>query len=93
MRALRRAAKLRDASGWAGLGYAHLYGAGVAQSDEMAAKSLCMAAQHGHLDAIFNLGVLWLQATPSPDLPRPRPSSLDLHVAMFIVPARDSVAL
>ena len=25
---------------------------------EMAAKSLCMAAQHGHLDAIFNLGVL-----------------------------------
>ena len=31
VRALRRAAKLQDPSGWAGLAYAHLYGAGVKQ--------------------------------------------------------------
>ena len=61
VRALRRAAKLQDPSGWAGLAYAHLYGAGVKQSDEMAAKAMCMAAQNGHLDSIFNIGVLWLQ--------------------------------
>merc|ERR1740124_1565241 len=57
VRALRRAAKLQDPSGWAGLAYAHLYGAGVAQSDEMAARAMCMAAQNGHLDSIFNIGV------------------------------------
>jgi TPR repeat protein len=61
VRALRRAAKLQDPSGWAGLAYAHLYGAGVKQSDEMAARAMCMAAQSGHLDSIFNIGVLWLQ--------------------------------
>ena len=31
------------------------------QSDEMAVRAMCMAAQSGHLDSIFNLGVLWLQ--------------------------------
>merc|ERR1719483_1658810 len=61
VRALRRAAKLQDPSGWAGLAYAHLYGAGVKQSDEIAARAMCMAAQNGHLDSIFNIGVLWLQ--------------------------------
>jgi len=93
VRALRRAAKLQDPSGWAGLAYAHLYGAGVKQSDEMAVRAMCTspnpdpnpdpnpnpnpnpnpapspeqvramckAAQSGHLDSIFNLGVLWLQ--------------------------------
>ena len=87
VRALRRAAKLQDPSGWAGLAYAHLYGAGVKQvrvrvrvrvrvsrvspnpkpkpnpkqSDEMAVRAMCKAAQSGHLDSIFNLGVLWLQ--------------------------------
>ena len=41
VRALRRAAKLQDPSGWAGLAYAHLYGAGVKQSDEMAVRAMC----------------------------------------------------
>jgi len=58
---LRRGAKLNDPSGWAGLGYAYLHGAGLPQSDERAAKSLWMAARSGHLDSIFNLGVLHMQ--------------------------------
>ena len=58
---LRRAAKRSDPSGWAGLGYAYLYGVGVAQSDELAAKALWVAASRGHLDAIYNLGVLMLR--------------------------------
>mmetsp|Transcript_74896 Transcript_74896/g.118397 ORF Transcript_74896/g.118397 Transcript_74896/m.118397 type:complete len:651 (-) Transcript_74896:107-2059(-) len=58
---LRRAAKLNDASGWAGLAYAYLYGAGVPQNDKLAAKCMWKAAKKGHLDAIYNLGVLALQ--------------------------------
>lgn len=61
LRSLRRATKLKDASAWAGLGYAHLYGAGVPQSDERAAKCLWLAAKQGHLDSIYNLGVMTLQ--------------------------------
>jgi len=61
LRSLRRATKQRDASAWAGLGYAHLYGAGVPQSDERAAKCLWLAAKLGHLDSIYNLGVLTLE--------------------------------
>mmetsp|Transcript_68738 Transcript_68738/g.136185 ORF Transcript_68738/g.136185 Transcript_68738/m.136185 type:complete len:652 (-) Transcript_68738:406-2361(-) len=60
LRSLRRGTKMRDASAWAGLGYAHLYGAGVPQSDERAAKCLWLAARQGHLDSIYNLGVLTL---------------------------------
>ena len=36
--AFRRAAKLNDPSGWAGIGMAYLYGAGLPQSDELGAK-------------------------------------------------------
>ena len=60
VRSLRRATKLRDVSAWAGIGYSYLYGAGVPQSDELAAKSIWLAARQGHLDSIFNLGVLSL---------------------------------
>jgi len=58
VKSLRRATKLRDISAWAGVGYAYLYGAGVQQSDELAAKAIWLAARQGHLDSIFNLGVL-----------------------------------
>jgi len=61
LRSLRRGTKQRDASAWAGLAYAHLYGAGVPQSDERAAKCLWLAARLGHLDSIYNLGVLTLE--------------------------------
>jgi len=61
VRSLRRATKQREASAWAGLGYAHLYGAGLPQSDERAAQSIWLAARMGHLDSIYNLGVLTLQ--------------------------------
>ena len=61
VRSLRRAAKLGDPSGWAGLGYAHLYGAGLPQSDAMAARAVVAAARVGHLDSIYNMGVLALQ--------------------------------
>ena len=61
LRSLRRGTKLRDASAWAGLAYAHLYGAGVPQSDERAAKCMWLAARQGHLDSIYNLGVLTLR--------------------------------
>jgi len=57
---LRRATKLNDVSAWAGVGYTYLYGAGVPQSDELAAKAIWKAAGHGHLDSIYNLGVLSL---------------------------------
>ena len=60
IRSLRRATKVNEASAWAGLGYAHLYGAGLPQSDERAAQSLWTAARMGHLDSIYNLGVLTL---------------------------------
>ena len=60
IRSLRRATKHREASAWAGLGYAHLYGAGLPQSDERAAKSMSYAARMGHLDSIYNLGVMTL---------------------------------
>jgi len=66
LRSLRRGTKHRDASAWAGLGYAHLYGAGVPQSDERAAKCLALAAKLGHLDSIYNLGVLTLQGRGVP---------------------------
>ena len=58
---LRRAAKRSDPSGWAGLGYAYYYGLGVRQDYALAAKALSAAARLGHLDAIFNLGVLALR--------------------------------
>lgn len=59
-RSFRRATKLRDLSGWAGIGYAYYYGAGVPQSDDLAAKAIALAAKQGHLDSIYNLGVLHL---------------------------------
>ena len=40
------------------MGYTYLYGAGVPQSDELAAKAIWLAARQGHLDSIYNLGVL-----------------------------------
>ena len=58
VKSLRRATKLRDISAWAGVGYTYLYGAGVPQSDELAAKAIWLAARQGHLDSIYNLGVL-----------------------------------
>ncbi len=61
LRSLRRGTKHSDASAWAGLAYAHLYGAGVPQSDERAARCLWLAARLGHLDSIYNLGVLTLE--------------------------------
>ena len=61
IRSLRRATKQQEPSAWAGLAYAHLYGAGVPRSDERAAQSMWYAARMGHLDSIFNLGVLTLQ--------------------------------
>lgn len=61
IRSLRRATKSNEASAWAGLGYAHLYGAGLPQSDEKAAQSMWTAARLGHLDSIYNLGVLTLK--------------------------------
>ena len=63
LRSLRRATKQREGSptAWAGLGYAHLYGAGVPQSDERAAKAIFTAAKMGHLDSIYNMGVLTLR--------------------------------
>jgi TPR repeat protein len=60
LKSLRRATKQNDPSGWAGLGFAFLYGAGVPQSDERAAQCLALAARMGHLDSIYNLGVLTL---------------------------------
>jgi SEL1 protein len=68
IRSLRRATRHREGapSGWAGLGYAHLYGAGVPQSDERAAKCLWTAARSGHLDSIYNMGVLTLQGRGVP---------------------------
>jgi len=42
------------------MGYAHLYGAGVPRSDERAAKCIWLAARMGHLDSIYNMGVLTL---------------------------------
>ena len=60
IRSLRRATKFREASGYAGLAFASLYGAGLPQSDERAAKSFALAAKMGHLDSIYNLGVLTL---------------------------------
>jgi SEL1 protein len=60
LRSLRRGTKHRDASAWAGLAYAHLYGLGVPQSDERAAKCMWLAARLGHLDSIYNLGALTL---------------------------------
>ena len=62
---LRRAARLNDPSGWAGLAYAYLHGAGVPQSDELAARSMWLAARDGHLDSMYNLGVLSLQGRGS----------------------------
>ena len=63
LKSLRRATQQREGAptGWAGLGYAHLYGAGVPQSDELAARSIWMAAKSGHLDSIYNMGVLTLR--------------------------------
>ena len=68
LRSLRRATKRKEAApaGWAGLGYAHLYGAGVPQSDEKAAKAIWLAARMGHLDSIYNMGVLTLQGRGVP---------------------------
>ena len=66
MRSLRRGTKHREASAWAGLGYAALYGAGLPQSDERAAKSLWLAAKMGHLDSIYNMGVLTLKGKGVP---------------------------
>ena len=63
---LRRAARLNDPSGWAGLAYAYLHGAGVPQSDELAARSMWLAARDGHLDSMYNLGVLSLQGRGVP---------------------------
>ena len=62
VRSLRRATKQPEgsASAWAGLGYAHLYGAGVPRSDEKGAKAIWNAARLGHLDSIYNMGVLTL---------------------------------
>ena len=60
LRSLRRATQLRDVSAWAGVGYAYLYGAGVPQDDGLAAKSIWLAAKQGHLDSIYNMGVLAL---------------------------------
>ncbi len=66
IKSLRRATKLNDPSGWAGLGYAFLYGAGVPRSDERAAKAIWLAAKSGHLDSIYNLGVLTLEGRGLP---------------------------
>ena len=55
---LRRAAKRNDPSGWAGIGYAYYYGLGLPQNHMLAAKAIAAAARLGHLDAIYNLGVL-----------------------------------
>lgn len=66
LRSLRRATRKRDASAWAGMGYAHLYGAGVPRSDERAAKCIWLAARMGHLDSIYNMGVLTLRGVGVP---------------------------
>ena len=62
LRSLRRATRQPEgsASAWAGLAYAHLYGAGVPQNDERAAKCMWTAAKMGHLDSIYNMGVITL---------------------------------
>ena len=68
IRSLRRGTKQKEASAWAGLAFAHLYGAGLPQSDERAVQSMWLAARMGHLDSIYNLGVLTLKGrgvTPS----------------------------
>mmetsp|Transcript_105823 Transcript_105823/g.194073 ORF Transcript_105823/g.194073 Transcript_105823/m.194073 type:complete len:729 (+) Transcript_105823:60-2246(+) len=80
VKSFRRAAKRNDLSGWAGLGYAFLYGAGLPQSDKLAAKSIWKAACIGHLDSIHNLGVLALQG-------RGIPQSLQLALRYFVVAA------
>lgn len=80
VKSLRRSAKRNDLSGWAGLGYAFLYGAGLPQSDKLAAKCMWKAAGIGHLDSIHNLGVLTLQG-------RGIPQSLQLALRYFVVAA------
>lgn len=63
---LRRAAKRNDPSGWAGLGYAYYYGVGLKRDLKLAAKAIAAAAKLGHLDAIYNLGVLALKGEGMP---------------------------
>eukprot|EP00962_Isochrysis_galbana_P046168 scaffold18465_cov79-Isochrysis_galbana.AAC.1 len=63
---LRRAAKRNDPSGWAGLGYAYYYGLGLKRDPARAAKAIAAAARLGHLDAIYNLGVLALRGEGMP---------------------------
>jgi TPR repeat protein len=63
---LRRAAKRNDPSGYAGLSYAYYYGLGLKRDPARAAKAMAAAARLGHLDAIYNLGVMAIKGEGMP---------------------------